>query len=118
MKTLPLREVAHTRAGEKGDDVMLSVIAYRENDYHLLQQQVTREAIESLYSPLLDSHVDRYDLPQIAALNFVLHGALSGGRSRTIVFEESGKALASLALMLPIDVPSDFVPRVSDPASV
>jgi hypothetical protein len=111
MKRVPLREIAHSRTGEKGDDVQLSVIAYREDEYPVLRDQVTVEAVQSIYGPILESTIDRYEVPSIGALNFVLHNALSGGRSRTLAFEESGKALSSLILSLLIEVSDDYVGR-------
>ncbi len=111
MKLVPLREVAHSRAGEKGDDVQLSVIAYNEEDFPLIREQVTVAVISAAYGPILQSVVERYEVPNIAALNFVLHNALSGGRSRTIAFEESGKALSSLILAHQIEVPEEYVLR-------
>lgn len=111
MKTLPLREVAHARSGEKGNDSNVSVIAYQMADYELLCNQVTVEAIAALYGPITRGSIVRYEVPRIGALNFVLRDVLEGGRSRTLAFDESGKALSSLVLTLPVQVPDDYCPR-------
>jgi hypothetical protein len=111
LKTVPLREVAHSRSGEKGNKSTISVIAYDEADYLLLEQQVTKEAVQRLYGPITKGSIERYEAPLIGALNFVLDEVLEGGRSRTLAFEESGKALSSLILSLPIWVPGEYVER-------
>lgn len=111
MKTVPLREVAHSRSGEKGNHSMVSVIAYEMADFVLLQQQVTEAAVQHVYGAITKGAIHRYEVPRIGALNFVLEEVLEGGRSRTLAFEESGKALSSLMLTLPVQVPDSYVER-------
>lgn len=107
MKHTTLREIAHSRSGEKGNGSNVSVIAYRMEDYPLLAQAVTVDAVRALYGPITKGRITRYLVPAIGAMNFVLEDVLEGGRSRTLAFEESGKALSSLMLTLPLDVPDD-----------
>ena len=111
MKLTTLREIAHSRSGEKGNHSNVSVIAYREQDYGLLVEQVTIEAVQSLYGPITKGRITRYEVPLIGALNFVLEDVLEGGRSRTLAFEESGKALSSLMLGMEVRVPQGYVLR-------
>lgn len=111
MKTVALREVAHARSGEKGNDSNVSVIAYREEDYQLLLDQVTVQAVRELYGSITHGSITRFEAPRIAALNFVLRDVLDGGRSRTLAFDESGKALSSLILTLKVQVPDDYITR-------
>lgn len=111
MKKIKLRELAHCRSGEKGNHSNVSVIAYRINDYALLEDQVTIDAVKALYGPITKGAISRFEVPRIGALNFVLEDTLEGGRSRTLAFEESGKALSSLMLELRVLVPDDFVGR-------
>jgi len=111
LKTLTLREVAHARSGEKGNDSNVSVFAYRIEDYEILRRQVTVEAVTALYGPITRGAITRYEVPRIGALNFVLRDVLEGGRSRTLAFDESGKALSSLILKMPVEVPEDYCPR-------
>jgi hypothetical protein len=111
VRTISLREIAHSRSGEKGNHSNVSVIAYDESDYALIREQVTVEAVRGLYGPITKGRVVRYEAPRIGALNFVLEDVLEGGRSRTLAFEESGKALSSLMLTLTVNVPDDFVVR-------
>lgn len=114
MKTVLLREIAHTRAGEKINHLNCSVIAYRDEDYALLCREVTVEHVLSVFGKIAKGRVTRYEMPNISALNFVFENILEGGRTRTLSFEESGKALSSLMLSLPVSVPDDFVPRCED----
>lgn len=108
-KRIALREVAHSRAGEKGDVVFVSVIAHDEADYELLEREVTIEAVTDRFTSILTGRVERFEVPNIGALNFALNGALNGGRTRNLAFEESGKALSSLMLGLEITVEESFV---------
>lgn len=113
MKIVPLREVAHSRSGEKGNSSTVSVIAYDMEDYSLLLQQVTVDAVREVYGPITKGSILRYEVPRIGALNFVLDEVLEGGRSRTLAFEESGKALSSLMMSLPVRVPDGYVGRAA-----
>ncbi len=110
MKTIPLREVAHARSGDKGDTSNVGVIAYDEADYPLLRDQVTAERVKALYGGLVLGDVTRYELPNIWALNFVLRRALQGGVTTSLALDPHGKTRSSLILELPIDVPDDYVP--------
>ena len=109
MKRIKLREVAHARSGEKGNAANISVIAYEEADYLHLRDQVTEERVRSLYGPITRGSIVRYEVPSIGALNFVLNDVLEGGRSRTLAFDESGKALSSLMLTMEIEVPDAYI---------
>src|SRR5882757_9760043 len=79
MKTIPLREIAHARSGDKGDTSNVGVIAYDEADYSILRDQVTAARVAALYGDLVLGEVVRHELPNIGALNFVLRQALAGG---------------------------------------
>lgn len=105
-RLVPLREIAHARSGEKGNSSMISVIAYDPAEYGLIADQVTVDAVRRIFGPITKGGIARYEVPAIGALNFVLDEVLEGGRSRTLAFEESGKALSSLMLTLPVRVPT------------
>ena len=77
MKTIPLREVAHARAGDKTDTSNVGVIAYDRADYELLREQVTAERVKAHYGDLVLGAVTRYEVPNIGALNFVMKQALT-----------------------------------------
>ena len=111
MKRIKLREVAHARSGEKGNATNVSVIAFDEKDYPMLRDQVTVERVTRLYGAVTKGRISRYEVPSIGALNFVLNDVLEGGRSRTLAFDESGKALSSLMLTMDVEVPDSYVGR-------
>jgi hypothetical protein len=97
---IPLREIAFSRSGDKGDVVNVSVIPFRPEHWELLREQVTAGAIAELYSGLVEGPVTRYELPGTHTLNFVMEGALAGGISRSLRVDGHGKSLQSLILEL------------------
>ena len=99
---MKLRAIAHSRAGDKGDTANISVIAYDPADYPLLERHVTAERVRELFSGIVEGDVIRYTLPNIGALNFVLHRALGGGVTRTLAFDIHGKSLSSAILEMEI----------------
>ncbi len=100
-----LHDLAHARAGDKGDMAMISVIAYRAEDYPLLVDAVTAPVVAKFFEALGLSRVERFELPALGALNFVLHGALRGGVTRSLALDAHGKTLSSSLLSLEIDLP-------------
>jgi hypothetical protein len=113
VKTLPLRELAHARSGDKGDVSNVGVIAYDEADYELLREQVTAERVKARYGDLVLGEVTRYELPNVGALNFVLRRALGGGVTTSLALDPHGKTRSSVILDLPVVVPDDYVqPRL------
>ncbi len=95
-----LRDIAHTRSGDKGDISNISVIAYHQGDFTLLRQALTPEAVKSHLEGIVIGEVIRYELPSLGALNFVLHRALGGGVTRSLALDAHGKCLAALLLDL------------------
>ena len=100
-----LREIAHARAGDKGDTSNIAVIAYDERDYPLLAQHVTAERVRERLAGIVRGEVTRYELPLLGALNFVLRSALGGGVTRSLARDAYGKSLGSAVLDL--DIPDD-----------
>jgi hypothetical protein len=98
-----LRDIAHCRAGDKGDTLNVSVIAYDEADYAFLEREVTVERVREAYGALVRGRITRYALPKLGALNFVLEGALSGGVTTSLAADPHGKSLS--AVMVNIDLP-------------
>jgi hypothetical protein len=99
---MKLREIAHSRTGDKGNNATVSVIAHREEDYPLILETVTAERVKEHLSGIVQGEVNRYEMPQIGALNFVLHDALAGGVTRSLSLDIHGKSLSSLLLDLEI----------------
>ncbi|GGF02343.1 hypothetical protein GCM10011611_04770 [Aliidongia dinghuensis] len=100
---MKLRALAHARTGDKGNTSNISVIAYGAADYPRLVAEVTAERVKAHFGPLIHGPVVRYELPQLAALNFVLEGALAGGVTRSLALDAHGKCLGSLLLDLELD---------------
>jgi hypothetical protein len=101
---MKLREIAHSRTGDKGNNATVSVIAHREEDYPLILETVTAERVKEHLSGIVQGEVNRYEMPQIGALNFVLHDALAGGVTRSLSLDIHGKSLSSLLLDMEIPV--------------
>lgn len=111
MKTVTLREVAHIRAGEKIDLLNIAIMAYREEDYPILRDQLSLERVADIFKPVNYGGSVRYEIPNLYSLNFVFDGILNGGRSRTMAFEEAGRLLACIMYDVKLDVPDDYVTR-------
>jgi hypothetical protein len=95
-----LRQIAHSRTGDKGTACNISVIACRAEDYPLLARHVTAERVKEHFRGIVQGEVVRYALPRIGALNFVLHDALGGGVTRSLALDAHGKSLSSAILSL------------------
>ena len=104
---MKLREIAHCRAGDKGNTLNVSVIAHDERDFRLLQDQVTIARVRGAYAGIVKGNIERYELPNIGALNFVLHDALAGGVTTSLSSDPHGKSLS--AIMVNIDLPEPEV---------
>jgi hypothetical protein len=103
-----LRDLAHSRTGDKGNLVTISLIAYRPEDFDLLAREVTSERVAAYFSGITDAPVRRYLLPHLSALNFVLHRPATLAVTRSLALDAHGKCLGSALLALEIDV----TPRV------
>jgi hypothetical protein len=99
---MKLRELAHARAGDKGDVSNISVIAHEQGDYAFLAEHVTVERVRTHFADIVKGRVERYELPALGALNFVLHAALGGGVTRSLSADPHGKSLSSCLLEMEI----------------
>ena len=109
-RTVPLQRAAHGRTGDKGNRSNISVIAWHPELYPLLVEQVTEEAVARQFAHRHPSRVQRFLLPQLHAMNFVLDGVLDGGVNDALNLDSHGKALSFLLLELPLEVPAALVP--------
>jgi len=98
-----LREIAHSRAGDKGNRSTISVIAYELKDFPAIEKSITAERVRAHYAGIVKGHVERFVVPQLGALNFVLHDALGGGVTRSLALDAHGKCLSSAILTMSID---------------
>jgi non-ribosomal peptide synthetase component E (peptide arylation enzyme) len=104
---MKLRDIAHSRTGDKGNISNISVIAYDPKHYALLCEQVTAARVKAHFAGVVAGDVVRYELPNIAALNFVMHQALAGGVTRSLALDAHGKSLSSALLDLEIEIPTE-----------
>ncbi|MGZ7030266.1 MAG: AtuA-related protein [Terriglobales bacterium] len=105
---MKVRELAHARAGDKGNISNLSLIAYRLEDYRLLAEHVTAERVKAHFAGIVQGEVQRFLLPKLGAMNFVMHGALGGGVTRSLALDAHGKALSSAILDIDLDLDIDI----------
>jgi hypothetical protein len=105
---MKLGEIAHSRTGDKGNTSNISVIAYDERNYPLIERFITAERVKAHFSEIVRGDVLRYELPQLGALNFVLKGALGGGVTRSLALDAHGKSLSSA--LLDLDLPDQEKP--------
>ncbi len=99
---MKLREIAHSRTGDKGDISNISVIAYKDEDYELIKEKVTEEVVKEWFKDIVQGEVTRYELPNLSAFNFVMTGALGGGVTKSLAQDMHGKSLSSKLLDLEI----------------
>lgn len=100
-----LREIAHSRAGDKGDVSNVSLIVYDLKNYPVIERQVDSLRVAAWFAELVNGPVERYEIPQLGAMNFVMRGALGGGVPGTLSLEAHGKSRSSLLLEMEIDLP-------------
>jgi len=98
-----LYDLAHSRAGDKGDTTILTLIAYRPEDYPLLARHVTPEAVRRHFAGIIRGDVRRFELPNLYALQFVGEKALGGGVTVSLGLDAHGKSLSSALLEMEID---------------
>jgi len=107
---VPLSRLAHARSGDKGDAANCGVIAYREEWYPVLRDVVTAERVKQHFEGLCLGPVERFELPNLWALNFVLHNTLGGGGTVSLKLDAQGKVIASAMLMMEVDIPDGLIP--------
>ena len=108
-----LLKLAHARSGDKGDTANVGLIALKDEFYPLLVEQVTAEAVKEHFGPMVKGDVERFELPNLGALNFLLHGALGGGGTLSLMTDAQGKTFSTALLRMHIDVPDDTAAALS-----
>ena len=100
-----LLDIAHARSGDKGDTANVGLIALKPEWYPVLVKHVTKEAVSEHFRDAIDGPVVRFELPNLNALNFLLHGALDGGGTLSLKTDAQGKVYSTALLRMFIDVP-------------
>ncbi|MEP9348764.1 hypothetical protein [Xanthobacter sp. KR7-225] len=114
---VPLRLVAHARAGDKGNRLNLALVCRTPEAFPLIAAQVTAERVAALFAARKPSRVVRYDLPNLFAFNFVLDDVLDGGVNASLGLDGHGKSLSFLLLALEVRVPADLAQALAPPAA-
>lgn len=112
-----LLDIAHARSGDKGDTANVGVIALEPRWYEVLQKFVTRNKVADHFRGMIEGDVERYELPNLNALNFLLHGALDGGGTLSLKTDAQGKVYSTALLRMLIDVPDPEASRLRLPAA-
>lgn len=112
-----LVDIAHARSGDKGDTANVGVIALRPEWYPLLERELTRERVAQHFAGIITGDVERFELPNLSALNFLLHGALGGGGTLSLKTDAQGKVYSTALLRMTLDVPDADARALALPAS-
>ena len=107
-----LVDLAHARSGDKGDTANVGLIAYDPDHYELLRDKVIPEAVKAHFGDLIEGGVERFELPNLHALNFLLHGALDGGGTVSLMTDAQGKVFSTALLRMEIEVPASVAEEV------
>ena len=111
-----LVDIAHARSGDKGDTANVGVIALRPEWYPVLERFLTSERVATHFEGMITGGVERYELPNLGALNFLLHGALDGGGTLSLKTDAQGKVYSTALLRLVLDLPENVVREADLPA--
>jgi len=101
---IPLTKLAHARSGDKGDTANIGLIALREEYYPLLVREVTAERVKRHFEGICHGSVERFELPNLGALNFLLHESLDGGGTLSLMIDAQGKTFSTALLRMQIEI--------------
>lgn len=102
-----LFKLAHARSGDKGDTANVGVIALKDEFYPLLVREVTADRVKAHFGAMVKGPVERFELPNLNALNFLLHGSLGGGGTLSLMTDAQGKTMSTALLRMHIDIPNE-----------
>ena len=101
---IELTKLAHARSGDKGDTANVGLIALRDEFYPLLVREVTEEKVKSHFGAMVKGAVERFELPNLKALNFLLHESLGGGGTLSLMTDAQGKTFSTALLRMKIEI--------------
>ena len=101
---IPLARLAHARSGDKGDTANIGLIAFEERHYPILAREATAERVKRHFGSLCQGEVERFELPNLGALNFLLHRSLGGGGTVSLRLDAQGKTYGAALLRIEIDI--------------
>ena len=112
-----LVDVAHARSGDKGDTANVGVIALKPEWYEVLVRELTLDRVTRHFAGVIDGPVERFELPNLSALNFLLHGALDGGGTLSLKTDAQGKVFSTALLRMVLELPAEEVERLAMPVA-
>src|SRR6266567_4572535 len=104
---IQLRNLAHARSGDKGDTANVGLIALRDEVYPLILREVTPARVKQHFKGICKGEVERFELPNLGALNFLLHGSLGGGGTLSLMTDAQGKTFSTALLRMEIEISDD-----------
>ena len=104
---IQLTQLAHARSGDKGDTANVGLIALRDEFYPLLVREVTAERVKQHFTGIVKGSVERFELPNLGALNFLLHESLGGGGTLSLMTDAQGKTFSTALLRMMIEIPDN-----------
>jgi len=113
-----LVDIAHARSGDKGDTANVGVIALKPEWYPLIARELTRDRVHDHFRGVITGDVERFELPNLKALNFLLHGALDGGGTLSLKTDAQGKVFSTALLRMMIEVPDAEAKRLGLPGAM
>ena len=111
MPSLPLHRIAHARSGDKGDGSNVGLIADSEALYEVIRREVTAERVKRHFREVCRGEVERFEVPNLRALNFILHDSLGGGGTLSLKTDAQGKTHGQGLLVMEVEVPEELVPE-------
>src|SRR5215207_6520760 len=108
-----LLQLAHARSGDKGDTANVGVIALKDEFYPLIVREVTAEKVKEHFGAMVKGEVERFELPNLNALNFLLHESLGGGGTLSLMTDAQGKTFSTALLRLKIDISDAEISRLN-----
>ena len=110
MATIRLAEIAYARSGDKGNSSNVGVVARQPDFYPILKKYLTADRVKEQFHAICRGEVDRFELPNVNALNFLLHDSLGGGGSESLRTDAQGKSHALIMLETELQVPEEELP--------
>lgn len=102
-----LTKLAHARSGDKGDTANVGLIAFNEEIYPILEREVTAEKVKKHFGEIVRGDVERFELPNLGALNFLLHESLGGGGTLSLMTDAQGKTFSTALLRMEVEISDD-----------
>jgi hypothetical protein len=118
MKTVRLYALAHARSGDKGDTVNVGVIARRPEFWDLIRKRITAARVRRHFDGMITGGVERFELPNLHALNFLLHGALDGGGTVSLMTDAQGKTFSTAMLRMRLRIPDELAALLGPEADI